>query len=110
MDSKLLSGTVEMMILEVISTGPTYGYEIAQNVISRSNGCFELKEGSMYPALHRLERRKLLVSQWGDADGRRRKYYRLTASGRKELVRKRQQWIEFARGVDVVLGVTCGMA
>ncbi len=110
MDSKLLSGTVELLILEVISTGPTYGYEIAQEVISRSNGYFELTEGSLYPALHRMERQKLLAAQWQEAEGRRRKYYRLTAAGKRTLAEKKAEWARFAKGVDGVLGLTYGLA
>jgi transcriptional regulator len=109
MDSRLLWGTVEMLILEVISHGPTYGYEIVQNVTSRSRGYFELKEGSLYPALHRMERQKLLSSSWKEADGRRRKYYRLTPNGQQALETKKQEWSEFATGVNGVLGGEVGL-
>ena len=104
MDSRLLTGTVELLILEVVSTGTSYGYEIAQMVTGRSQGYFELKEGSLYPALHRMERQKLLTSVWGEADGRRRKYYRLTSAGKKALAAKKQEWQSFATGVNGVLG------
>ncbi len=104
MDSRLLTGTVEMLILEVISEGPTYGYQIAQTVMGRSRGYFELKEGSLYPALHRLERQKVLTSSWNETDGRRRKYYKLTSSGHKVLEAKKQEWTTFAKGVRGVLG------
>ncbi len=77
MDSQFLGSAVEMLILEVAAGGPTYGYELAQTVGERSNGSIELKEGSLYPALHKLERQKLLRSFWRHADGRRRKYYEL---------------------------------
>lgn len=110
MDSQLLWGAVELLILEVVSEGPTYGYEITQTVAGRSQGYFELKEGSLYPALHRMERQKLLASSWQDADGRRRKYYRLTAAGRKALAAKKQEWTAFASGVNGVLGGAHGMA
>ena len=110
MDSRLLTGTVEMLILEVVSTGPSYGYEIVQTVTGRSNGYFELKEGSLYPALHRLERQKLLLSFWQEADGRRRKYYRLTSAGTKALAAKKQEWTQFAAGVSRVLGGEGGLA
>ena len=105
MDSKLLSGTVEMLILEVISGGPSYGYEIVQKVDLRSHGYFDLKEGSLYPALHRLERQKLLTSFWREAEGRRRKYYKISAAGRKALRSRRKDWSEFASRVNGVLGV-----
>ena len=85
MDQRLLNGTVEMLMLETISHGPSYGYEIVQTVLSRSGGRFELKEGSLYPVLHRLERQKLLESSWSEFEGRRRKYYQLTAAGRRLL-------------------------
>lgn len=105
MDTKLLNGTVEMLMLEVISHGPTYGYEITNTVLDRSRGEFELKEGSLYPALHRLEREKLLEAYWSEHDGRRRKYYRLTALGRKALAARKTEWRSFATAVNGVLGM-----
>ena len=105
MDPKLLSGTLEMLILEVISQGSTYGYEIVQKVLSRSGGQFELKEGSLYPALHRLERDKYLASYWTEQDGRRRKYYKVTVTGRKQLAKRRAEWRVFAGGINGILGL-----
>lgn len=110
MESKLLTGTVEMLMLEVISQSPSYGYQIVQEVAGKSKGYFELKEGSLYPALHRLERQKMLASFWEQADGRRRKYYKITASGAKALQKKRQEWLHFSNSVNGVLGATCAMA
>jgi PadR family transcriptional regulator PadR len=130
MDSRLLSGTVEMLILEVLARGDSYGYQIAQTVLGQSDGYFQLKEGSLYPALHRLERQKLLRSYWvapgtrfdaegtpedetatsegetsgGAGGGRRRKYYRLTPRGQAILKAKRDEWQRFAAGVSGVLG------
>ena len=98
MDSQFLGSAVEMLILEVIAQGPTYGYEITQTVAERSNGYFELKEGSLYPALHRLERQKLLRSFWREADGRRRKYYELTDAGRAELAARKTVVARLRRG------------
>ena len=109
MDIKLLNGTVEMLILEIVSNDPSYGYEIVQTVLSRSGGSFELKEGSLYPALHRLERQKLLGAYWIEVEGRRRKYYKLTAAGRKTLEARRKEWKAFAAGVNRVLGLECGV-
>jgi PadR family transcriptional regulator, regulatory protein PadR len=104
MDSKFLGSAVEMLILEVAAGGPTYGYEVAQTVAERSNGHFDLKEGSLYPALHRLERQKLLRSFWREAEGRRRKYYELTKAGKKELAARKRIWLSFAAGINGVLG------
>ena len=109
MEPKLISGTVEMLILEIISDSPTYGYEITQMVGERSQGYFDLKEGSLYPALHRMERKKLLTSSWKQMEGRRRKYYKLTLQGKKALAAKRQDWQEFAAGVNGVLGASYGL-
>ena len=123
MDSRLLSGTVEMLILDVLARGDSYGYQIAQTVLGQSDGCFQLKEGSLYPALHRLERQKLLRGYWvnkggetGIAEeetsggGRRRKYYRLTPKGQAALKAKRAEWQRFAAGVSGVLGQRSVMA
>ncbi|MEN6625429.1 MAG: PadR family transcriptional regulator [Candidatus Sumerlaeia bacterium] len=112
MDSRLLWGTVDMMIMDVISRGPTYGYQISQTVLERSQGTFDLKEGSLYPCLHRLESQKLLTSYWVETDeGRRRKYYKLTAAGERALAARRKEWGEFATGVAHVLGdATYGVA
>jgi DNA-binding PadR family transcriptional regulator len=106
MDSQFLGSAVEMLILEVAGRGATYGYELAQTVGERSRGYFELKEGSLYPALHRLERQKLLRSFWREADGRRRKYYELTDAGRAELAARKQSWKSFTAGVNGVLGIS----
>ncbi len=105
MDSQFLGSAVEMLILEVIAQGPSYGYEITQTVSERSQGYFELKEGSLYPALHRLERQKLLRAAWREADGRRRKYYELTEAGRAELASRKRSWLSFTAGVNGVLGI-----
>jgi PadR family transcriptional regulator, regulatory protein PadR len=104
MDSGLQGSALEMLVLEVIAQGPSYGYEIAQTVQGRSEGAFELKEGSLYPALHRLERRRLLKSLWREAEGRRRKYYELTEAGRVELATRKQSWMKFAAAGNGVLG------
>lgn len=107
MDPKLLSGTVEMLILQVVQPDPVYGYRIVQEVLARSGGVFELKEGSLYPALHRLERNGFLSSYWVETeDGRRRKYYRITLEGKAALAAKRDEWRQFSMGVDGVLGAS----
>ena len=105
MDSRLLWGMVDMLILDVVARGPSYGYQIAQTVVGQSRGYFELKEGSLYPALHRLERQKLLASYWQPTEaGRRRKYYKLTPAGRRALSEKKDEWAKFSEGVAGVLG------
>ena len=105
MDAGFLNGSVDLLLLAVVCEGPSYGYEITQSVLSRSGGRFSLKEGSLYPALHRLEREKLLESYWTEHDGRRRKYYRLTPGGRKALASRKQEWAAFSDGMKEVLGL-----
>jgi len=104
MDSQLLWGTIELLILEVVSHAPSYGYQITQTVATRSKGEFELKEGSLYPALHRMERQKLLSSFWQEVDGRRRKYYKITSGGQKALAARKEEWLGYAKGVQGVIG------
>lgn len=104
MDSQLLAGTLEMLVLQVVSPEPSYGYAITQEVLQRSRGYLELKEGSLYPALHRLEREGLLESYWVDAGPkRRRKYYRVTAKGLEVLEHKQSEWRRFSAAVDGVM-------
>ena len=110
MDTRLLMGMVETLILEIVSHGPSYGYEICQTAEHRSHGMFELKEGSLYPALHRLERQRLLTSNWEEAENRRRKYYKVTAAGAKSLAARRQEWEQFSTGVNGILGAAHGTA
>lgn len=105
MDSQLLAGTLEMLVLQVVSPEPAYGYRITQEVMERSKGYLELKEGSLYPALHRLEREGLLESHWVEAGPkRRRKYYRATAKGLQVLESKQSEWRRFSTAVNGVLG------
>jgi transcriptional regulator len=105
MDSRLLWGALEMLILDVLVRSPNYGYQIAQTVLDESQGYFDLKEGSLYPALHRMERQRLLESYWVDTDeGRRRKYYRITPAGKAALTDKRAEWERFRAGIQGVLG------
>ena len=106
MDSRFLTGSVELLILQIAQAGPTYGYEIAQEAMRRSDGYFNLKEGSLYPALHRMGRRGLLEAFWEEKEtGRRRRFYRLTAEGAKTLEIERAEWARYVAGVNGVLGL-----
>ena len=106
MDRNLLAGTLDLLILEVVAEAPksrSYGYEITQSVLHQSDGEITLSEGSLYPALHRMERAKWLKAEWVQAGGRRRKYYKLTAAGGKALLAKRQSWAGFVKAVGGVI-------
>jgi DNA-binding PadR family transcriptional regulator len=91
------------MILAVVGAGPAHGYAVIEALRQRSGGVFELPEGTVYPALHRLEADGLLASSWDTASGRRRRVYRLTRRGRSALGLGRSEWQVFARAVEGVL-------
>ena len=95
-----------MLILEVIGARSDLRVPDHADGGGAVAGYFELKEGSLYPALHRMERQKLLRASWSEADGRRRKYYELTDAGRAELAARKRSWQSFAAGVSGVLGIS----
>jgi len=90
----LIAASSKPMILSILARGEIYGYQIIHNMIEISGGTMEWNEGTIYPVLHRLEKERLIQSRWKISDrGRRRKYYRLTESGRHELEREKRQWL-----------------
>lgn len=100
----LLRGTLDLMILRTLSWAPSHGYGIARWIERCTGDVLQVEEGSLYPALYRLEERGLVTSEWGITDmNRRAKFYRLTAAGRKELAASREYWTKFARAVSQVL-------
>ena len=98
-------GRLDLLILSVLARGPAHGYRVITELRKRSDGAFDLPEGSVYPALHRLERERLVSGQWS-AGPRRRRVYRLTRRGRAELKREREEWLLLARAVAAVLDGT----
>ena len=105
-NADLLRGALEPVLLEVIAAGTTYGYDIARAIQERSNGELLAQEGTLYPALHRLEKRGYLRAEWKTSpEGRPRKHYRLTASGTRHLRALREEWVAFSRTVNRILGI-----
>jgi PadR family transcriptional regulator len=101
---EILPGTLDMLILKTLSRGRMHGYSIAQFIQQASDEVLQVEEGALYPALHRLEIRGLLTSEWGTSDNNRRaKYYRLTALGRRQLERERAYWARVAGAVTRVM-------
>src|ERR1700722_18541948 len=93
MEEKFVPGTLDMLVLKTLIRGPLHGYAIAEFIQSTSEDVLRVEEGALYPALHRLESRGLLVSAWGTSDNNRRaKYYRITAAGRKQLSAESKSW------------------
>jgi PadR family transcriptional regulator PadR len=98
-----LRGHLEAVLLSVIDTEPAHGYAILEALRQRSGGALDLPTGTVYPALHRLERSRLIASTWTTVEGRRRRIYALTARGRKMLTDERAHWLEFVSTVSALL-------
>jgi len=94
-----LKGHLDLLLLAALCGEPAHGYAIIEELERRSGGTFDLREGTIYPALHRLERQGLVESQQSEATGRRRRVYRLTRRGRRALGEKARVWRSFARGM-----------
>jgi PadR family transcriptional regulator len=99
-----LKGTLDLMILKTLSWAPTHGYGIARWIEECTEDTLQVEEGSLYPALHRLEERGLIAAEWGTTEHKRRaKFYRLTATGKKQLRNSQDYWSRFAGAVFKVL-------
>jgi PadR family transcriptional regulator PadR len=102
--SELLQGTLDMLILKLVAAGPLHGYAIAQRIGRVSRALLQVPQGSLYPALHRLENRKLLAACWVRSDtGRDAKVYRLTPKGRRQLEREMAAWARTSRAIRLIL-------
>ena len=100
----VLQGTLDLLVLKTLARGPMHGYGIAVHIQQVSEEVLRVEEGSLYPALHRIEQAGWISSEWGVSDNNRRaKYYRLTAAGRKQLAREQENWDQLTRAVAKVL-------
>jgi transcriptional regulator len=110
MDAKridLPQGTLDLLILKTISLGPQHGWAISERLQQISTGVVQVQQGSLYPALHRLERRGLIRAEWAPSDNNRNaKYYELTARGRRQLETETTAWRTLTRTVDTILGIS----
>ena len=104
MKAEKLKGHLDLLLLSVLSRGPGHGYEVITRLKVRSGGAFELPEGTVYPALHRLEHAGLLASSWDVVAGRRRRIYGLTTAGEAALADQAAQWREFSGSMARVIG------
>jgi transcriptional regulator len=104
--SDLPQGTLDMLILQIVSLGPIHGYGIAQRLQQISKDVLQVQQGSLYPALHRLENRQLLAAEWKPSDtGRDAKFYKLTARGRRQLKEETANWDRLADAIRLVMRV-----
>ena len=105
--SDVLRGSIELLVLKTLSLAPMHGWGIGQRIQQISGGELEVNQGSLYPALQRLEHRGLVASGWGTTDNNRRaRYYEITAAGRRALRAEVDSWQRFSAAVDVVLRTT----
>ena len=98
-----MKGHVDFLLLATLRDGPLHGYAVVDKLRGASDGAFDLAEGTVYPALYRLEAAGLLSSKWTTAGGRRRRVYRLTRRGRNDLARERKEWKAFSHAVEAVV-------
>ena len=106
---QIRKGSTEILILRLLSEEAMYGYQIVQELKQRSRGYFEMKEGLLYPTLHRMQKEGLLASEWGSSDtGRRRKYYKITADGKQLLQEGSAEWETFMQQMTDLLKPATG--
>lgn len=100
----LLQGTLDMLVLKAVSLGPLHGYGVLLRIQQISQGRLEIQQGSLYPALYRLEHEGWIAGEWGQSENKRRaRFYRLTAAGRRRLEAETRKWSEFANVVGTIL-------
>jgi PadR family transcriptional regulator PadR len=109
MQADQVKGQLDLLLLGVLRSGPCHGYAVISDLRERTEGTLDLPEGTVYPALHRLQDSGLLASDWEDVAGRRRRVYRLTEAGRVTLGAEKRRWRSFAAAVDAVLQVRPGV-
>jgi len=103
----LLQGTLDMLILKAVSLGPLHGYGVLLRIQQISGEQLEIQQGSLYPALYRLEHQGLIASEWGESDNKRKaRFYRLTAAGRRQLQSETEKWNRMASLIAGILSTT----
>jgi PadR family transcriptional regulator, regulatory protein PadR len=102
--SDLLQGTLDMLILKIVALGPVHGYGISLRIRQISKEVLQVQQGSLYPALHRLEKRGWLTAEWGESEnGRQAKFYKLSSKGRKQLQAEESNWQRLAQAVTQIM-------
>jgi len=105
--TELLQGTLDLVVLKALALGPLHGWAISKRVTQLSENALQVHQGSLYPALYRLEDKGWIESEWGHSpDGRRIRSYRLTAAGRRAFAQERAEWRAFSTAVELVLSAT----
>ena len=105
MIGETLKGHLDLLLLAILAEGPAHGYAVIESLRLRSEGLFDLPEGTVYPALHRLESQGLLRSRWQNDAPRRRRVYELTLKGQQALAKRQAEWRKFSKAVDATAGI-----
>jgi PadR family transcriptional regulator PadR len=105
MIGEALKGHLDLLLLAILAEGPAHGYAVIETLRQRSGGTFDLPEGTIYPALHRLEKQSLLSSDWTQESGRRKRIYRLTPKGKQALSKRQQEWQKFSQAVNATIEI-----
>lgn len=105
MIGEALKGHLDLLLLAILAEGPAHGYAVIESLSLRSKGLFDLPEGTVYPALHRLESQGLLRSRWQNDAPRRRRVYELTLKGQRALAKRQDEWRKFSKAVDATAGI-----
>jgi PadR family transcriptional regulator, regulatory protein PadR len=101
--SDLVQGTLDLLILKTVSLEPQHGWAIAKRIQQISKEVLQVQQGSLYPALHRLEQQGWIRAKWGDSNGRQAKFYSLTAAGRTQLEREKESWSRLSAAINLVV-------
>ena len=102
---ELLQGTLDMLILQLLQWGPQHGYGIVQAIRASSNDVLQVETGSLYPALHRLEKKRWLTAEWKQTESKQRAtYYRLTPAGKKQLSAEQERWWQMMKAITAIIG------
>ena len=105
MTGEALKGHLDLLLLAVLAEGPAHGYVVIESLRQRSEGVFNLPEGTIYPALHRLESQGLLDSRWSENSARRKRSYHLTPKGQQVLSDRQEEWKKFSKAINATVGI-----
>jgi len=105
MIGEALKGHLDLLLLSILAAKPAHGYEIIESLRDKSAEFFDLPEGTVYPALHRLEKQGMLKSTWSEDSGRRKRIYQLTSKGQQALHVRQEEWVRFSEAVNATVGI-----
>ena len=105
MIGEALKGHLDLLLLAILAETPAHGYAVIESLRMKSQGTFDLPEGTIYPALHRLEGQDLLHSSWSEDTARRKRIYQLTPKGQQTLAIRQQEWKKFSKAIDATVGI-----